>query len=322
MSAVELRRPPFDPEIADALVTHRADVVTSMGPETIEVLRELAMVPPHDTLTLGGRFGLTTHTVPGDPDVELLLLRPVDADSPVPLVFHLHGGGLVVGTMYDDVAAAAEVASTVGGAVASIRYRLAPEDPYPAALEDSYAALVWLVQNAAELGIDPDRVVVAGVSAGGGLAAATALLARERGGPAIAAQMLVCPMLDDRNDSGSGHQMAGTGAWDRTANATGWAAYLPGTAGGPDVPPTASPARADDLTGLPPTYLDVGSAETFRDEVVAYAHAIWRSGGRAELHVWPGGCHGFEFLAPQARISRDSREARTRWLRRVLGSPL
>jgi len=325
VSAVELRRPPFDPEIAAALVTHRADVVTTLTPEGIGILRELALDPALDTLTLGGRFALTTHTVPGEPDVELLLLRPVAVAGPVgpvPLLFHLHGGGLVAGTMYDDVPAAAEVAESVGAAVASIRYRLAPEHPYPAALDDSYAALVWLVQNAADLGIDPDRIVVAGVSAGAGLAAATTLLARERGGPVIAGQMLVCPMLDDRNDSGSAQQMAGTGAWDRTANATAWAAYLPGTAGGPGVPPTASPARADDLADLPPTFVDVGSAETFRDEVVAYAHAIWRSGGRAELHVWPGGCHGFEFLAPHATLSRDARETRTRWLRRVLGSPL
>ena len=149
----------------------------------------------------------------------------------MPLVFHLHGGGLVVGTMYDDVAAAAEVASPSVVRVASVRYRLAPEDPYPAALEDSYAALVWLVSNAADLGVDPDRVVVAGVVAGAGLAASTALLARERGGPAIAGQMLGLP------DAGRPQRQPVRPADGRDGRVgphrerTAWAAYLPGVAG-------------------------------------------------------------------------------------------
>ena len=128
--------------------------------------------------------------------------------------------------------------------------------------------------------------------------------------------MLICPMLDDRSDSASAHQMAGRGSWDRVANETGWSAYL-----GPErtaVPPYAAPARAADLSGLPPTFVDVGSAETFRDEDVDYAHRIWAAGGDAELHVWPGGVHGFDALAPDAAIAREAREARARWLRRLL----
>jgi acetyl esterase/lipase len=156
------------------------------------------------------------------------------------------------------------------------------------------------------------------VSAGGGLAAATALLARDRGGPHLVGQLLIYPMLDDRNDSASAAQMAGVGSWDRTANATGWWAYLGDRAGGPDVPGHAAPARVEDLGGLPPAFVDVGSAETFRDEDVAYAERLWRCGGDAELHVWPGGCHAFDFLAPEAMLSRNARATRVRWLTRVL----
>ena len=127
-------------------------------------------------------------------------------------------------------------------------------------------------------------------------------------------------MLDDRNDTPSAYQLTALGVWDRAANETGWTALLGDARGGPDVSPYAAPARATDLSGLPPAYIDVGSADMFRDEAVAYASAIWRDGGQAELHVWPGACHGFEMLAPQAAVTRAAFDARHSWLRRLLGA--
>jgi acetyl esterase/lipase len=202
--------------------------------------------------------------------------------------------------------------------VVSVEYRLAPEHPHPAPVEDCYAGLVWTAEHAGELGIDPERIVVVGASAGGGLAAAAVLMARDRGGPALAGQMLFCPMLDDRNDTVSVRQMVGLGVWDRTANETGWTALLGDARGGPDVSPHAAPARATDLSGLPPTFIDVGTAESFRDEDIAYASSIWRAGGVAELHVWPGGFHGYYQLAPHTQLSRETMAARLAWLRRLL----
>jgi acetyl esterase/lipase len=317
------RRPPFDPDVEAALREHRDLVVTSLSPDQIQALRRRAVPPDERAVTRDGEFARSVHRAagpPGSPAVTLVLLRPTGTPGPRPVLYHLHGGGLVTGTAHDDVPPVVELAAQTGCAVASVEYRLAPEAPYPAAVEDSYAGLVWLVDNASALGLDADRVVVEGVSAGGGLAAGTALLARERGGPRLAGQMLICPMLDDRNDSASARQMAGVGSWDRSANATGWRAYLAERAGGPDVPAAAAPARATDLSGLPPTFVDVGSAETFRDEAVAYASRIWLSGGRAELHVWPGGAHAFDYLVPDAVMARDARAARLRWLTRLLAS--
>jgi acetyl esterase/lipase len=132
--------------------------------------------------------------------------------------------------------------------------------------------------------------------------------------------LLLCPMLDDRNDTPSAHQMPGVGVWDRTANETGWTALLGDRRGGPDVSPYAAPARAEDLTGLPPAFLDVGSAETFRDEVVAYASRLWQAGGVAELHVWPGGFHGFDLMAPHTALAKAMTATRTAWVARLLGA--
>lgn len=318
-------RPPFDPELEAALVRRRDEVVRTLETHEIAALRGRSLGPAAVEEAAAGRFRtevLTARGADGRPDVEVVLLRPVvPPTAPVPWLLHLHGGGLVTGTAWDDVVPLLDLAAGAGCAIASVGYRLAPEHPFPAALDDAATALTWLVANAPTLGLDPARCVVEGISAGGGLAAALALLARDRrasGWPPLAGQLLACPMLDDRNDSPSAVQMAGHGAWDRTANATAWGAYLGDAAGGPDVTAYAAPARASDLSGLPPAFLDVGSAETFRDEVVDYARRLWRAGCAAELHVWPGGFHGFDYFEPGAVLSRHARETRRRWLHRVL----
>ncbi|MFB9660013.1 alpha/beta hydrolase [Glycomyces mayteni] len=312
-------RPPFAPEIERALA-QRADLWTSLRPDEIPHLRAGAAAPTEHDIDRGGEFRLSRHRA-HDPRTGaspgLVLLRPRDRPGPWPVLYHVHGGGLVSGSALDDLPVAAELASGAGMAVASVEYRLAPEHRYPAAVEDVYAGLQWIAANAPALGLDPGRIVVGGVSAGGGLAAAAALLSRDLAGPDLLGQILVCPMLDDRNDTGSALQMAGAGVWDRTANETGWSAYLGPRPRG-DVPAYASPARASDLSGLPPTYIDAGSAETFRDEDVEYARRIWAAGGSAELHIWQGGAHAFDAWTPEAALSRQARRTRANWLHRLL----
>jgi len=312
-------RPPFDPDVRRAL-EDSDDVVTGLAPEDITALRARALQPSREVYTLGGLFqDREVETIAADgATVRLVVLTPADRVGPFPVLLHVHGGGMVVGSAYDVLPDIGVPALELGCAIVSVEYRLAPEHPYPAALDDVSAAWGWVARDGAEHGLDPERIIVQGVSAGGGLAAGAMLRARDRGGPAAIGQMLVYPMLDHRNDSASAHQMDGVGAWDRRANATGWAAYLGPLERGA-VPEYASPALADDLSGLPPTFLEVGSAETFRDEDVDYARRIWAAGGDAELHVWPGGAHAFDALAPDAPLSRDAREARLRWLRRLLG---
>ncbi|MFJ4647020.1 alpha/beta hydrolase [Streptomyces bobili] len=317
--------PPFDPELAAALELIKDMITPGMSMEDIETVRRspgIALLAQVD-LTAGGAFEVEDRTVPGaegSPEISLLICRPTAPapDRPRPVVYHVHGGGMVLGTNRVGVDQILDWARELDMVVVSVEYRLAPEHPYPAPVDDVYAGLLWTAEHAKELGADPERIVIAGASAGGGLTAALALLLRDRGGPRPVGQVLLCPMLDDRNDTPSSHQMAGLGVWDRTANETGWTALLGEVRGGPDVSPYAAPARAEDLSGLPPAFLDVGSAETFRDEVVAYASRIWQAGGVAELHVWPGGFHGFDGFAPQATVSRAARTAQLEWLRRLL----
>ncbi|MFG2576822.1 alpha/beta hydrolase [Streptomyces sp. NPDC048481] len=317
--------PPFDPELAAALEPVKDMIQPGLSMEDVEAARRgpgvelLSLID----LTAGGAFEAEDRTVPGPegaPDVSLLICRPAGPvpDRPRPVVYHVHGGGMVLGDRRAGVDVILGWARELDMVVVSVEYRLAPEHPHPAPAEDVYAGLLWTAENARELGADPERIVIAGASAGGGLTAALALMLRDRGGPRPVGQLLMCPMLDDRNDTPSSHQMAGVGAWDRTANETGWTALLGDRRGGPDVSPYAAPARAEDLSGLPPAFLDVGSAETFRDEVVTYASRIWQAGGIAELHVWPGGFHGFDGFAPQAALSKSARAAHLDWLRRLL----
>ncbi|MGW3288399.1 alpha/beta hydrolase [Streptomyces sp. NPDC001002] len=318
--------PPFDPELAAALELVKEMISPSLTMDDIATMREGMGVDflGELDLTLDGFFEVEDRTVPGpegEPDISLLICRPTAPATvgPRPVFYHVHGGGMVIGNNQVGVTAALDWAKELDAVVVSVEYRLAPEHPHPAPIEDVYTGLVWTAEHAAELGADAQRIVIAGASAGGGLTAALGLLTRDRKGPRPMGQVLMCPMLDDRNDTVSSHQMAGLGVWDHTANETGWTALLGGERGGPDVSPYASPARAEDLAGLPPTFIDVGSAETFRDEAVAYASRIWQAGGVAELHVWPGGFHGYDGFAPQAAVSRATGAARLNWLRRLIG---
>ena len=320
--------PPFDPEVAAAVqVLNQFMPPDAFTLEAIPVLRQgrPGIEPPsNEELARGGFFEVEERLVPGPegaPEVPVLICRPAAVGGdPVATVYHIHGGGMVVGDSRTGLPEVLDWAQELGMAVVSVDYRLAPETPHPGPVQDCYAGLVWTVEHAEELGVDPERIVIAGGSAGGGLAAAVALLIRDRGGPQLAGQLLECPMLDDRNNTVSAHQMAGLGVWDQASNHTGWTALLGETCGGPEVSPYAAPARATDLSGLPPTFIDVGSAETFRDEDVAYASRIWAAGGVAELHVWPGGCHGLDLFAPTAPISQQAKAARLAWLRRLLES--
>jgi acetyl esterase/lipase len=318
--------PPFDPELAVALAASGDAAREPLTPENLAArqARDAAARPRPTVQELrgGGRFEVAELRVPGPadgPEVTLVSGRPAGATGPLPLLYYLHGGGMISGNAWSVLPRVLrDWALPLELAVLSVAYRLAPGTRYPGPLEDCYAGLVWAAEHADALGIDPDRIVVGGKSAGGGLAAALALLTRDRGGPAPIGQLLLCPMLDDRDRTFSSHQMAGTDTWDRTSNTTAWQAYLGDRYGAADLPPYASPARATDLSRLPPAYLEVGSAETLRDEVVAYAQGLWQSGGQAELHVWPGAFHGFDTLAPGAALSQDARDARRRWLRRIL----
>lgn len=226
----------------------------------------------------------------------------------------IHGGGMIMGSVEADDADIQAVVSETGVPLLAVDYRLAPEHPHPVPVEDCYAALVWLADHAAELGVDPARIGVAGASAGGGLAAGVALLARDRGGPALAGQILIYPMLDDRTPAPP-PALDRFLTWTHDDNQTGWRALLGDAAGGNDVPIYAAPARAGDLAGLPPTYLDVGQLDLFLDEDIEYARRIAATGTPVELHVHPGLPHGCEDLAPEAGVSRRLQADRLRALR-------
>lgn len=311
--------PPFDPELELSLP------VPSLAEIGLDAARRLALMADDVALSRDGGFEVS-HVVapgrPGDPDITLLVCLPQGrhTNSAVPGVYHVHGGGLVTGNRTSGLEEVLGWAERFGMAVVSVEYRLAPEAPHPSPVDDCYAGFEWTVRHAGELGIDPARIVVIGGSAGGGLAAAMLLMARDRGGPRAAGQVLLGPMLDDRNNTVSARQMTGS-VWDWRDNAIGWEALLGAQAGTDLVSPYAAPARATDLSGLPPTFIEAGSAETFRDEAVAYASGIWQSGGVCELHVWPGGFHSFRALAPLAALSRAAETALTGWLSRLLGSP-
>lgn len=317
---MEVARPDFDPELKAGLA-----VVGGMFPPTVTAdligfMRTSYASQPIDDLLAARHIGRRDLVVPGHLGVpiEVSVLTPPGPVVPRPGIVYAHSGGMIFGDRFSGVDLVLDWVDLIGVVLVLVEYRLAPEHPDPCPREDMYAALEWTAAHADELGIRPERLLVAGASAGGGLAAGLALAARDRGGPALCGQVLDYPMLDDRCVTGSTGQFDGIGVWDRVSNETGWDALLGRARGGPDVSPYAAPSRATDLGGLPPAFIDVGAAEIFRDEAIAYADALWRAGGDAELHVWSGAFHACDIFAPHTGVGRSMIGARNAWVEKVL----
>lgn len=255
----------------------------------------------------------------GAPDVPVRVYTPRRRTAPLPGLLFIHGGGFVVGDIDSEDARAQEIAASADVVVVSVDYRLAPEHPFPAGLDDCYTALVWMEKSSAEIGVDPQRLGVGGGSAGGGLAAATALMARDRGGPRLCMQYLGIPELDDRLETHSMTVYADTPVWNRPNAILSWKYYLAGAE------PTqyAAPARARELSGLPPTYVDVCEFDSLRDEGIGYAQRLVQAGVPVELHLYPGTFHGSSLVADAAvsrRMSADSIDGIRRLLHGQQGS--
>ncbi|AEK45158.1 alpha/beta hydrolase [Amycolatopsis mediterranei S699] len=240
--------------------------------------------------------------------IPMRLYRPAEVRSPA-LAVYFHGGGMFLGSLDTHDARCRTYAELSGIPLLSVGYRLAPEHPHPVPVEDCFAAVRWAAGNAAGLGADPNRIAVMGDSAGGGLAAGVALLARDRGAPAVAAQILIHPMLDDRTIVAR-PDLEGIATWTVEDNRTGWRCLLGEAAGGPDTPGYAAPARATDLRGLPPAYVETGQLDIFRDENITYADRLGRAGVPVELIQYPAVPHAFDTFDPEAAVSRRATAGR------------
>lgn len=251
----------------------------------------------------------------GEPDVVVRIHEPAAAAaSDRPALLWVHGGGHVLGAAWQDDPMLQDLVARTGCVAVAVEWRRAPEDPYPAAVHDGYAALRWMSASA---GLDRTRLVIGGASSGGGVAAGVALLARDRGEVSLAGQVLVYPMLDDREVTPSSREVLDPRLWNLESNRLGWAAYLSGI-DGREVPAYAAPARATDVAGLPPTWLATGELDLFRDEDIAYASRLLTAGVPTELHVYPGAVHGFDLFAPDAAVTRRYRRERDEALDRFV----
>ncbi len=257
----------------------------------------------------------TDHLVPGDHPVPVRVHRPRGVEGPLPCVYAIHGGGMILGTYDMDDSTFEAWCQELGVMGVSVEYRLAPEHPFPTPLDDCERGLLWAVEHADELGIDLDRLGVFGISAGAGLAAGLAIRVRDNGGPTLAFQLLETPMLDDRQITVSS-TTDDLLIWSTASNTFGWRSYLGELYGG-DVPAEAAPARVADPTGLPPTFLSVGTADGFRDETLAHAQRLAAAGVPTELHMYPGLPHGFQAFVDHPVVQNAAADRRD-WLRRQI----
>jgi acetyl esterase/lipase len=304
---VMLRQEALDPEIREA-VRDIPDFVFSA--ETVPIMRQNGVFTPVDSPDIE-RTELTTAS---EGRVRMTVLRPRDAAGDLPVLYWMHGGGMVIGNRYMDDARLGAWCRLLSCVCVSVEYRLAPEAPYPLPLDDCDEGLRYVVDHTGDLGIDPRRIGVGGRSAGGGLAAALALRWRDRTDNPLAFQYLEYPMLDDRMDTPSS-KLDGLPLWSRESNAFGWRAYLGDRCGTDQVPPDAAPSRAVELAGLPPTFITVGTADCLRDEAIDFAARLCRANVLTELHVYAGAVHGFDMFADCAVVRCAARDSAD-WLAR------
>ena len=261
-------------------------------------------------------LNVSDHSYSGpDGDLSLRLYQPQHATAPAPGLIYIHGGGMIMGNLESQDEVLKTTASELGMPIASIDYRKAPEHPYPAAPEDCYAGVCWVFDNATALGMDINNIGLMGASAGGGLALATALMLRDREGPELKYLLPIYPMIDDRHHTASSKAVLDIGIWDREGSIEAWNWYLGDSA--PDA--YAAPARAEDLSGLPPTYIDVGDLDLFRDEDILIAQRLSTAGVPVEFHLWTGAYHASELFAPQAALSQRIWATRYAAIRRFAG---
>jgi len=299
----------LDPELREVLGGFE---LPAFDAETVAAIRNT----PFPGMALSDAVVRTEHLVPGVPEISVRVHRPVGGDGVLPGIFTIHGGGYVIGSYDMDDSLHDQWSPRLGTVGISVQYRLAPETPYPGPVEDCYEALRWAHEHADDIGVDPARLGIYGISAGGGLAAALALLVRDRGEFPLAFQLLDCPMLDDRQRTPS---IGATGlyVWGAESNEYGWRSYLGDLYGSDEVPPYAAAARSTDLAGLPPSCVVVGSIDGFRDEDVDYASRLNQAGVPCELHVIAGLPHAYQ-MAPDAQAVQLATRCKDDWLSRQL----
>lgn len=259
--------------------------------------------------------------IPRAGDSEALRLRiykPVQAEESLPGIYWIHGGGFLFGVPEQDEAQSIRFAKDVGAVVVSVDYRLAPKYPYPAAIDDSYAGLKWFFDNAAALGVDHRRIAVAGASAGGNLCAAVALMARDKGEIRPVFQMPLYPMLDDRMDSPASREVMDMRVWNNVSNVFAWKAYIGDAVGTDKATPYMAPARAENLSGLPPAYICVSTLDPFRDDTIRYAQRLAQAGVPVEFHLYPRAYHAFEAIAKGTAYSERAIDEYVRVLNEAL----
>ena len=267
-------------------------------------------VPPNPNVEI------SNHVAPGPAGaIAVRVYTPKNVSKPAPGLVYIHGGGMIMGGLDGEDGTCQMMADRLGAVIASVDYRKAPENPYPAAPEDCYAASSWVFDNAEMLQIQSDNIGIYGQSAGGGLTIAVAMMARDRGGMKFAYMAPIYPMIDDRNVSESSNMVTDVGIWDRAGSIEAWAWYL----GGNEADQYAAPTRATDLSGLPPAFIDVGELDMFRDEDIDFVKRLSEAGVPVEFHLWPGAYHASEAFAPEAALSARIWDTRIAGLKRLMG---
>jgi len=314
-------RPPYDAELAAALALVNDQLPSTITPDMIEAMRSAPVTAPIEEVLEGRNISHREVTIPGYKGFGITVsIFARNGHESGPGIYHTHGGGMIIGDRFTGMEVPLEWVERFGAVCVSVEYRLAPEFPDPYLIEDCYAGLVWTAEHAGELGINTDRFIIAGASAGGGLAAGTALLARDRQGPRLTGQVLIYPMLDDR--TGSSRKIPehiGVFGWNEETNRFGWECFLGQAPGTDQVPMAAVPARIENVAGLPPTFIGVGALDLFVAENLAFAQRLMDAAVPVELVVMPGAIHGFDTMVPKSAVAQRFTQLKLAALRRTFG---